>query len=105
MICILKIGYTKYVLPSEKGLSTILTALSKAREVKDDRRYRDEGILLGDRPTVSSEMLPNYRLGYRPDRDAEPLVEAELLPPERPALSGSARRALPAGRRCIEGGH
>jgi hypothetical protein len=101
MMCIIKIGYQSFLLPNEKGLSTILTALSKAHTVKNDLRYEDGGIILDGAPKISSEMLPNFKFVKRSNA---PEIEAELLPPERQALTGSRRRALTPGRLCLEGG-
>ena len=48
MIYILRIGYTDFVLPTDKGIATVIKTMSAARMVESDDRYTGKGIKLRD---------------------------------------------------------
>ena len=98
MIYLLKIGYRSFVLPSNRGLQTVIDTLSRAQMVDADRRYDGKGIKLSTEPvTCSIEALPGYSFCKRRE-----VLEPEVLAPERPSLGSSvsalALRASGRGR-------
>ena len=79
----LRIGYLSYVLPSNRGLQTVLDTLSRAQEVDEDRRYDGRGIKLKTKPvTCSIEALSGYSFVKRDDKRSD-VFEPEIMPPER----------------------
>jgi hypothetical protein len=59
MIYLLKIDHRTFAFPDNKGLQTVMTALSRAVEVERDRRYAGEGLTLSQVPvSVSLEAVP-----------------------------------------------
>ena len=100
----LKIGYRSYVLPSNRGLQTVLDTLSRAQEVDEDRRYDGRGIKLKTEPvTCSIEALSGYSFVKRGDKRSD-VFEPEIMPPERKSRvsSGSAVPLLANARHMIE---
>lgn len=100
MIYMLKIGYRSYVLPSNRGLQTVIDTLSRAQMVDDDRRFESRGIKLSTEPVCCSiEALPGYSFSKRRE-----VIEPEVLPPERKSRvsSGSAVPLLANDRHMIE---
>jgi len=100
MIYMLKIGYWSFVLPSNRGLQTVIDTLSRAQKVDDDRRFEGRGIKLSTEPvTCSIEALPGYSFCKRRE-----VLEPEILPPERPSpgSSVSALALRASGRARIE---
>jgi hypothetical protein len=96
MIYMLKIGYQSFVLPSNRGIQTVIDTLSRAQMVDEDRRYDERGIKLSPKPvTCSIEALPGYSFCKRRE-----VLEPEVLAPERKSqLSpGSALKLLSAVR-------
>jgi hypothetical protein len=87
----LKIGYRSYVLPSNRGLQTVLDTLSRAQEVDEDRRYDGRGIKLKTEPvTCSIEALSGYSFVKRGDKRSE-VFEPEIMPPERKSRVSSVQ--------------
>ena len=84
MQCLLRIGYEKFLLPTDKGVQTILNALSKARRVSisGDKR-REEGRIELEPGLIecSLEMLPGYECRTRPAGPRADVVDAEVLKP------------------------
>jgi hypothetical protein len=102
MLCILKIGYNRFLLPSERGLQTVLLALSKAQRIEDDDRHRGGGISCVPIDEISSEMLPHFKFVKRENKE---VLIPEVLPPNRmkPEISGSQRQRLGQGRLQLQG--
>lgn len=100
MIYMLKIGYHRFLLPNDSGLSTVLKVMSNARKVDDDNRYKGGGITLEDEPvTCSIEILPDFRFVKRrkSEQATATVIEPEVLPPHVNALARSHRRQLMLG--------
>jgi len=98
MLVLLTIGYHRLVLPNEKGLATILKAMSEARMVEDDERYKHGRITLKQEDfEVKVEILPGYKFAPRKSTAIDP---DEVLPPSRsfPALPARSIRQLPTGQ-------
>ena len=102
MLCMIKIGYQKFILPSERGLQSVIATLSKGQKVEDDHRYKGGGITCGPIDELSFEMLPNFRFTKRENRE---VLIPEVLPPNRgkPEISGSQRQRLGHGRLQLQG--
>ena len=110
MIVLVKIGHMRLMLPSERGVQTLITALSKAQVVEDDQRYKGGQIVLGARPDVTIEPLPGYGPVKRRDRE---VLDPEVMPPARkqiadprPNLIGDrmARKIIAGMRQLSAGG-
>jgi hypothetical protein len=84
MIVLVKIGHMRLMLPSERGVQTLITALSKAQVVEDDQRYKGGQIVLGERPDVTIEPLPGYGPVKRRDRE---VLDPEVMPPARKQIA------------------
>jgi len=84
MIVLVKIGHMRLMLPSERGVQTLITTLSKAQVVEDDQRYKGGQIVLGERPDVTIEPLPGYGFTKRRDRE---VLDPEVMPPARKQLA------------------
>ena len=110
MIYILRIGYTDFVLPTEKGIATVIKTMSAARMVESDDRYAGNGIKLCDgNVTCRMECEPN--LSFASGKSRREVIEPEVLPRE-PYLPSTPRKrpnpfsviALPDGsRRAVAG--
>ena len=99
----LTIGYQGYLLPSDKGLSTLIATLSRAVKIEVDRRYSDKGITLGEPLELTVEPLPGYRMVKRPARP--PVVEVldpEVLPHRSPRQLSAGRRQLRHGQPLLQ---
>ena len=104
MIYILKIGYQKFALKTNTGVSTILKVLGDAAVVKEDNRYKNEGLELDDNPAeLNLEVLPHFNFVKRKKTQAV-FVEPEVLPPDhqlsRPLYHGNGifQRAIAKGQ-------
>jgi len=109
MIVLVKIGHLRLMLPSERGVQTLITALSKAQVVEDDQRYKGGQILLGERPDVTIEPLPGYGPVKRRDRevlDPEvlPLARKQLADPRPNLIGDRTARKIIAGMRQLSAG-
>lgn len=105
MLVILRIGYQRFILPNEKGVATILRALSKAQEIKDDKRYEGGGIELSHKAAdVQVEMLPPSWC-FTKRKKEEAYLDPEILPPIRGDLGTGSGLSLPppAPRRLGQG--
>lgn len=79
MIYILKIGHTSYALPNNKGLSTVIETMARARMIETDDRYRNGGLTLADKHvSCSVECEHGFSFGSR--RDAREVIEPEVMP-------------------------
>ena len=109
MIVLVKIGHMRLMLPSERGVQTLITALSKAQVVVDDQRWNGGQIELGERPDVTIEPLPGYGPVKRRDRE---VLDPEVMPSARKQLAGPrpnligdrTARAIIAGMRQLHAG-
>lgn len=105
---LLRIGCDEYLLPDNRGLSTVMETLSRARLVCEprvyDERYQLTSFRHGPPPTLEVKALPgSWRTVKRAD-DSE-FVDCDVLPPERGALPAARARArLAGGRLMLEGG-
>lgn len=97
MMVMLTIDHVRLLLPNERGLSAVISALSRARRVTSDRRYSAGQIDLEGHPEVQTEMLPNYRLGKRAPGAIEP---DEVLPPSRAEIAAPQTSTSLAPRRA-----
>lgn len=111
MLVKLTIGFDDFLLPDDKGLSTLVRALSRARviEIGGDNRHKGGGIKTYGFARVKTEYLPNMRLSpARRDRSDPKVeyIEPEVLPSEAPRqIAGAARRQIAgASRRMLPGG-
>ena len=83
MMYLLKIGYMRFILTSNRGLQTVLDTLSNAQQVEEDLRYALGGFKLRtERHECSVEALPGYAFGKRCPSRSE-VIDPEILPPER----------------------
>ena len=104
---ILVIGMDEYLLPDNRGLSTVMETLSKARTLSfGHRKYDDRNKLIGFRhgpaPAVEVRALTGT---WNTVKASDNTVDCEVLPPvksigapsraERLSLIGSAVRSLP----------
>lgn len=97
MIFILKIGYMKFALKDDKGLSTVMKVLGSASNIKADLRYKNGGIEFDEKPfALEFEVVPNFKIVKRKKCQATVIEPDEVLPPHMP-------RSLPFGRRMITG--
>ena len=93
---LLKIGCESILLPDDKGLTTFLKALARARSVKNDHRYKDEGLDLNGPVEVCVEPLPGYHLVKRrvthvtPERIPRQECAGLLTPARRLELAAKA---------------
>jgi hypothetical protein len=102
MLIMLKIGYDRYVLPSEKGVITVMNVLATARRVKEDNRYDGGGIILEDDTLkLKMEMLPNFK--FTRSRKIE-TIEPEVIPPGELPPYASAKQIKAHVRALIGGG-
>lgn len=94
---ILTIGLTQVLLPSSKGLATILTALEGAVEVTDCL-YRGV-VRVSDRAlTLEAKIVPNGTRFLRAESESEEEVDLDKKPPtRRRALPGRPRQLLLEG--------
>ena len=95
----LTIGYRAYLLPSDKGLSTLIATLSRAVEIEADCRYDKGGLELGEPLCLKVEPLPGYRMVQK-SKASMPVVE--VLDPE--VIAHPSPRQLSAGRRQLRHG-
>ena len=95
MLCKLSIDYFDFIL-DDKGISTVIKALSKAHRVRDNRHSNGGFETLNDgKPIkVTFEPLPHFRWVKRKDKPTE-VLEPEVLPPDRaPALPPPSKPML-----------
>jgi hypothetical protein len=113
MMYLLRIGYMRFILTSNRGLQTVMDTLSQAQQVEEDLRHETGGFKLRtERHECSVEALPGYAFAKRNPSRSE-VIDPEILPPERSlATRVSVARALAMlgpqidakTRRMIEGG-
>lgn len=97
MIYILKIGYQAYVLPNNRGLSTVMETLSRARTVEKDDRWDGGGITTKEKGVECVvECVPDYSFTARKRGE---VIEPEVMPRDRTGGVGVEvrRLALAAG--------
>ncbi|MDD5705087.1 MAG: hypothetical protein PHR35_04120 [Kiritimatiellae bacterium] len=105
---ILRIGYQRFLLPNDKGLSTIMNTLGAARTIDPATiKYARESLEIvgfshGPAPEITVRPLP----GQWETRTHREVVDCEVLPPERRprAMIAGGRRMLTNGRLMLEGG-
>lgn len=85
MKVIIKIGYNVYLLPDDKGVATIVKALTRAVECHEG--YRDEGIVVDKSKPVKVEMryvAPGEKIKWPKDKPQQEEAEPDLLRLPRP---------------------
>lgn len=103
MKAILTIGYTSYLLPSDKGLAGIMAALSKAKEVRSDNSHvcyghnRRVEVRAGDVGVEVSLIPDKVKIITTPEREPEePLGLPEHGYREPEELLGLPEHGTPA---------
>lgn len=104
---LLTIGYTTVLLPSDRGLATILAALRDAVRVESDRSYLTESptVVIGDEVQVEFKTLPKRcRFTTKTDEGEEvaceePTKAARKTARSRPALPDRSNQLLLGGPR------
>jgi len=107
---LLKIGHLRFLLPNNRGVSTVMDVLAKSHLVKDfeydarlDRSCHYASLQVEGPPAVEMEALPGMAFRKRADR-AEAIDPDEVLPPVRGHLASGTRRIAAGASRMIDGG-
>lgn len=91
MLYKLTIGYQQFIIEGDKGITTVMETLSKARVVKHDYRHRGEEIELGNDPIkLELQAEPTLKFVSRKAKKTQSIhVNPVVLPPHPfPALPG-----------------
>lgn len=109
MIVLVKIGHMRLILPTERGVQTLLTVLSKAQVVEDDQRYMGGGIKMANKPLeVTIEPLPGFAVTKKRE-----VLDPEVMRPEPKQIDGPrtnlisdrmARQIMAGARQLRAGG-
>jgi hypothetical protein len=96
MIYILKIGYMTFALPNNKGLSTVIETMARARMIRTDDRYCKGGLELED-GFVKCSVECEHAFSFGSKRADREVIEPEVMPRQGKG-EGDAMFALRASR-------